>query len=188
MKLRTVLLIGLLVGGLLPASACDPTTFLLLAPTVIKNLGGNSGNDGDPFEQPRDIAALRVEMLGYINDSREEADLPPLVLSSQLNGVAQAHSIDMVDEDFVGHTSPDGSTTQSRVRNAIGEWSYLGENIGAGFATIRKAHNAFMDSDENRKNILARQATQVGIGMDFGDDSNEFKDGIYLTLIFFAPK
>lgn len=170
-------------------TACDPSTFLLLAPTVIKNLGGGGSGNGEPFEQTRDVDALRIEMLGYINDSREDADLDPLIMSSQLNGVAQGHSIDMVNEDYVNHTGPDGDTTQSRIQNAVAdEWDYLGENIGAGFSTLRKAHDAFMDSPENRKNILSTQARQIGLGFDFGDDENQFQDGVYMTFIFYTPK
>ena len=165
-------------------TACDPATFFLLAPHIVK--GGDA--DGDPFEQPRDVDALRLEMLNLINDERDSRDMIPLAPSTALHGIAQQHSIDMVTKDFLAHDGSDGSTPETRVTRNLGEADYLGENIGAGFRTISIAHEAFMKSEENRKNILAGGATQIGIGLAFGDEENKFKDAIYITILFFDPK
>ncbi|MCG3152564.1 MAG: hypothetical protein GEEBNDBF_01866 [bacterium] len=175
-------LIALLALACLPA--CDPSTFFLLAPQIID--GG--GASGQPFEQPRNVDALRAEMIGLINDARETKDLIPLAPSTALHSVAQQHSNDMVAKNFLGHNGSDGSTPESRVKRSIGEAKYLGENVGAGFRTITIAHSKFMASPDNRKNIMAADATQIGIGIAFGDEENKYKDGIYLTILFFTPK
>jgi len=170
--------------ALASVTGCDPGTFFLLAPELIK--GG--GTSGQPFGQPRNVDALRTEMLAYINDERDARDLIPLAPSNSLHAVAQGHSNDMVAEDFLGHTGSDDSTPQTRVERAIGEARYIGENAGAGFRTIEIAHEAFMDSEENKKNILSPDATQIGIGLAFGDQENTYKDGVYITILFFDPK
>jgi uncharacterized protein YkwD len=163
---------------------CDPSTFFAFAPKVV----GDGSTSGQPFEQPKNVDALRVEMLTYINDERDARDLIPLAPSNSLHAVAQGHSNDMVAENFLSHTGSDESTPQTRVERAVGEARYIGENAGAGFRTIEIAHEKFMDSDENKKNILSPDATQIGIGFAFGDEENTYKDGVYITIIFFDPK
>lgn len=177
-----VSMLALLTMAIVPG--CDPSTFFFLAPELI-NGGGNSGQ---PFGQPKNVDALRAEMITYINDERDSRDLIPLAPSTSLHAVAQGHSNDMVAKNFLGHTGSDGSTPETRVKRAIGEGRYLGENAGAGFRTIEIAHEKFMDSAENRKNILSPDATQIGVGIAFGDEDNTYKDGIYITILFFDPK
>lgn len=181
--MRHLLLLSALLGLLATAPACDPSTFFLLAPLL-----KGSGDNGEPFAQPRDVDALRREMLDLINDARETKDLIPLAANTTLHAVAQQHSNDMVQKNFLNHNGSDGSTPEVRVKRALGEPAYVGQNIAAGFRTIQLTHDAFMKSKENRDNILSGAATQVGIGIAFGDEDNQYKDGAYITVVFFAPK
>jgi hypothetical protein len=58
-------------------------------------------------------------LVDLINHARVNAGLPPLAHSSELDVAAKAHSIDMVQHDYLDHTGSDGSEPQDRA-NAAG--------------------------------------------------------------------
>jgi len=176
----------LLIGSAQFAMGCDPTTFMLLAPSVLKNLDNDDA--GTNFTDGRDLSDLRTRTVELINDAREREKLPKLSMTAALNTTAQRHCTDMVASDFVGHRGSDGSGPETRVRDGVADdWDYLGENVTAGWPTVRDAFEAFMDNDDNRRNILAPEATQIGVGYAFGSEDNEYPDGAYVTILFFDP-
>ena len=181
---RLLAVLGLLTGSVVAVS-CSPSSFLALAPKIV---GNDSNKDGDPFTETRDVDTLRTEMIDAINSERADRNLPLLVASPSLHGIAQAHSTDMVTNNFLTHTGSDKSTPQDRVKRALGDWSYLSENIAAGYSTIQRAVDAFMASQDNRNNLLAKEPTQIGVGIAFSDDTPQYKNAAYITVLFYAPR
>src|SRR5512138_453884 len=108
MRARCLLLICLLLSSLLPFG---------LAPAVAQ------GDDA-------------AQILARINALRQQNGLLPLDLSGGLTSAAQRHSDDMARTGNIDHTGSDGSSYDSRIREAgYGHWrgfGIWGENIYGG--------------------------------------------------------
>jgi len=57
---------------------------------------------------------------------------PPLAMSKTLLGIANAHSLDMYNQNYFSHNDPDGTTPFGRMTNAGYNYVLAGENMAAG--------------------------------------------------------
>lgn len=112
--------------------------------------------------------------LSLINRERTKSGLPPLTLSKRLSQIAQSHSMDMGEHDFVAHVSPTTGDVLDRIKGI--NYTRLGENIAMG-NSVAVIHNGLMDSPAHRKNILG-DYTSVGLGLYKKGDS------YYATQVF----
>ncbi len=109
-------------------------------------------------------AASATSSWRLTNATRRENGLPPVVADGGLEQVARAHSQDMVQHDFVGHTSPTTGTAVQRVARAGYNSGLVLENIGRGYGA-REIEEGLMQSPGHRANILNPDVTHVGIGV-----------------------
>ncbi len=112
----------------------------------------------------QDVDSVRRDLLERINRTRREASLGLVEEDAALRTVAIAHSRDMVDHDFIGHTSPTTGTALDRVRAAHLSSGLVLENIGRGYSAS-EIHRGLMDSPGHRANLLNGDVTHVGIGV-----------------------
>jgi uncharacterized protein YkwD len=89
---------------------------------------------------------------------------PPLQGDSHLNEAAQAHAIDMGENDFFSHTGSDGSSFVDRVRRTDYSGFPMGENIAGGGAVPAGVVQRWIDSDGHCRNLMNPQATKLGVG------------------------
>lgn len=125
------------------------------------------------------VSADELEMLEYINEERTKAGVSPLQMDTEVARVAQIKSQDMVDNNYFSHTSPTYGSPFDMMRDFDISFKAAGENIAIN-STVIGAHNAFMNSQGHRENILNPNYTHVGIGIvDNGS-------GITVTQMFIA--
>lgn len=120
-------------------------------------------NQRNFFESSVNLNNLRNELLALINDSREDHDLNPIELSSEINEIAQAHSDDMADNNFFAHVNLDNKTPDDRRLDA-GIATPISENIAKDIS-IEFAHYGLMRSGSHRSNILNPNWERIGIGI-----------------------
>ena len=126
----------------------------------------------DPDGVLVDLPGLYYELTG---------GLPPLGLNDALHTAAQAHTEDMLDNDFYGHDSPDGRTYEDRIMDAGYDPASTGESLGAvNFSDFADSPEAvkgvfecmFLDELDparvEKRNILAPDLKEVGIGFGSG--------------------
>jgi uncharacterized protein YkwD len=94
--------------------------------------------------------------------SQSFAAAPPLQWSTQLASAAEAHSADMANRNYVSHTSLDGNTPAARA-TAVGYTGQMGENIGAGYATMDAAMSAWIQSPGHCANLMNPNYRDYGI-------------------------
>ncbi|HTP10774.1 MAG TPA: CAP domain-containing protein [Anaerolineae bacterium] len=155
MRIRLILLAGLLLSYILP---------LGLSPVAAQ------GDDA-------------AQILSRINALRQQNGLLPLDLSSILTTSAQRHSDDMARTGNIDHNGSDGSTIESRIRDAgYGHWrgfGIWGENIyGGQLADVDAAWDFWINSQVHRANILKPRYREIGIGVGRSDK------GTFYTLNF----
>lgn len=125
-----------------------------------------------------EIASFEAELVDLVNLARVQNGLAPLMVHSALMSAASGHSQDMSVNDFVGHTGSDGSAFWERMTRAgYVNISCAAENIAAGFTTPQDVLNAWMGSDDHRRNILNACVTDIGIGYVY-EPTDRYPDGI----------
>jgi uncharacterized protein YkwD len=126
-----------------------------------------------------------------MNAERSARGLASLRAQPALAAAAGRYAIQMVDERFLAHTSPRGSTVLSRIRattylRGAQAWS-VGENIAWGsgtLATPRAIVQAWMQSPGHRANVLSPCFRDVGIGITAGvptQRQDKAGSGTYVT-------
>jgi hypothetical protein len=106
-----VVVLGLVLAGTggIGAGILQPTDATDGASAAPSDLGGQNLSGGiDPVE-------VENQVVQRINDHRRANGLDPLERHPEIHEVATAHSQDMHDRNFNGHTNPDGETPKDRL-------------------------------------------------------------------------
>jgi|GEM_PF-3199348 len=119
-----------------------------------------------PTPAPALVAVPEFEwrVLELTNIERANYGLAPLAWHSGLGEVARAHSRDMAENDFMSHTSFDGTTMRQRIDHAGIIWRAIAENVARGQRTPEAVVAAWMNSPGHRANILDPELTHLGVG------------------------
>ncbi|MDD4774874.1 MAG: CAP domain-containing protein [Syntrophomonas sp.] len=112
---------------------------------------------------PTQASAQQQEMLGYINAARAQANLAPLVLDNRLCDGAYLKSQDMAVNGYFSHTSPTYGSPFEMMKSFGISYRTAAENIARNSSVVA-AHNAFMNSNGHRANILNPAFTKIGLG------------------------
>lgn len=128
-----------------------------------------------------DFAATALARINQLRaagaDCRTGGSFAPaaaLTWSALLTQAAEAHSQDMVANNFFSHTGSSGSTLADRV-NATGyTWSGLGENIAAGYPGLDAVLTGWMASDGHCANLMDPSFNQVGLVCVPGTAANTY--------------
>ncbi|MCD6109963.1 S-layer homology domain-containing protein [bacterium] len=126
----------------------------------------------DPLEKTSslDLDKSRLELLDYINTSRQKYGLNPVKLVPKLDTLAQNHTDDMSRNNFFAHVNLQGETPNDR-RIKLSIYTDVGENLALA-PTVYFAHEALMRSAIHRKNILTSYWDTIGIGITVNNDGD----------------
>lgn len=133
----------------------------------------------DWIRLPAQAEAYLAEL---VDRDRTVHGLPPLVRDGELSDVARAHSADMARAGYFGHHSPTAGGLFQRLAAASYRARWAGENV-ARAASIQEAEEALMRSPGHRANILAPEATHLGVGVAAGRGDDRW----LVTQIFTDP-
>ncbi len=101
------------------------------------------------------------------NAFRAANGLPALTVEAGMIRAAAGHSQDMATRNYLAHTSPDGSTPDSRMRAAGVTFSSWGENVGYQSPPDASAPTRMMEAWKNspghRANLLNANFKRTGI-------------------------
>ncbi|MBL8634786.1 MAG: CAP domain-containing protein [Myxococcales bacterium] len=134
--------------------------------------------DGERTAQavtPMQLAQFRAELLTAVNNARKVTRkcgttsypaAPALVANDKLNTAAQGHAVDMATKNYFSHTGKDGRSPFDRMKAAGYSFSYAGENIAAGNATVAATMTQWLNSAGHCANIMSKNFTQIGFGYD----------------------
>ncbi len=125
----------------------------------------DTGSDtGGTSNGQHSLSAEEIQMVDYVNKARQDAGLQPLQIDSGLSNVAALKSRDMYDNNYFSHDSPTyGSPFDMMTKFGI-KYSGAAENIAKN-SSVAAAHNAFMNSQGHRDNILNPIYTHIGVGI-----------------------
>ncbi|HBW37170.1 CAP domain-containing protein [Desulfosporosinus sp. BICA1-9] len=117
-----------------------------------------------PTPEKPTIGVDEQKMLDLINAERSKVGVAPLKTDTKVMEVAKLKADDMVKNNYFSHTSPTYGSPFDMLKKFGVTYQTAGENI-AGNSSVEAAHNALMQSEGHRKNILNSSYNYIGIGI-----------------------
>lgn len=120
-----------------------------------------------PKQEENQTSAVSQEeqqMIDLVNQERSKQGLAPLKVNEELTKVARVKAQDMIDNNYFSHQSPTYGSPFEMLNQFGVEYRTAGENL-AGNQSVEAAHQALMNSDGHRANILNSNYQEVGIGI-----------------------
>jgi uncharacterized protein YkwD len=118
-------------------------------------------------------AAVEDAVVALVNGVRRRVRCDPLQNDRRLRQAARQHSGDMAAGNFLSHTGSDGSSAADRMA-AAGYDRPLSENLARGFGSARDVVQGWLDSREQRQNLLDCDARAIGVGVAVGADGRPY--------------
>ena len=122
------------------------------------------------------------QLVRELNQSREQAGLPPLKVDERLTQAAREHSQKMADTNTLGHVLPGETGVAERLAATGLHFNRSGENVGYN-TDFNGLHSGWMKSPPHKENILSPNYTLVGIGVVRGQDGVYWATQDYATAI-----
>lgn len=104
------------------------------------------------------------EVFDLINKSREDAGLAKLEIDDNLQNICRIKANEMVEKDYFSHTSPTYGSPFDMLKSNNIEYKVAGENI-AGNSSNQKAVEAWLGSENHKKNIINNSYNYTGIAV-----------------------
>jgi len=123
----------------------------------------------------------RARMYRATNYSRVNHEIRKVDIQDRISKLARKHSIKMANTGEYGkifHTSH--SVIEGTYLKGV-NWSTWGENVGVTGGSVGDLQQAFMQSDDHRRNILNRSFRRVAVGT-YRDD----RGLLWVTVFFYG--
>lgn len=124
-------------------------------------------------------------MIELTNKSRTAAGISTLTINEKLSSAANAKADDMFKNQYFNHDSPSGITPWFWIKRAGYKYAFAGENLAIDFLTAEGAHDAFMNSEGHKQNILNPKYAEIGIAAKQG--MFEGRESIIIVELFAQP-
>ncbi len=125
-------------------------------------------------------------VMELVNKSRILQGLEPLKNNPVLRRVAQEKAQDMLDNKYFAHTSPDGVSPWFWFEENNYEYRYAGENLAIDFLSAEAQHEAWMESETHKHNIMNSKYKETGVAVVVGEVEGD-KDSILTVQVFGTP-
>jgi uncharacterized protein YkwD len=103
-------------------------------------------------------------VIALMNQHRAGAGLAPLLHHPLLTRAAEARMQHMADGGWWAHEAPDGTAPFAFIPIDY-DWVQAGENLAAGFETVRLLTESWMESPGHRRNILGAEYAECGVAV-----------------------
>lgn len=120
---------------------------------------------------PPDNLDHELQTVALINQERTSRGLALLAIAPELTQSARLESRFLAENDYWGHTWPDGTTPWDRMGWACYDFRTAAENIAAGYSTPAAVVSGWMNSDGHRAAILNPEFTEIGLGYAYNANS-----------------
>lgn len=110
------------------------------------------------------LSSQGSRILQLANAERAKVGAKPLKSNTDLNKLATMKSQDIVEKNYFSHQSPTYGSPFDMMKKYGVSYMYAGENLAID-QDADQAHNAWMNSEGHRKNLLNPDFTEIGIGL-----------------------
>ncbi|MFH1413178.1 MAG: CAP domain-containing protein [bacterium] len=124
----------------------------------------------DRAEMSEQIAKQIIELT---NQTRITNGLESYELNPKLSEAALAKAKDMLEQGYFAHHGPDGKKPWNWIDRGQYQYMLVGENLAMNFSSAQSAHNALMQSESHKKNILNDKYDDMGLAVVSGELNGE---------------
>lgn len=128
-----------------------------------------------------DQANFEPLLLELINERRQELGLTTLVTNTLLSEVAEAHSLDMADNNYLAHENLVGIHAGERITIGGYRWKYWGEVLAGGTASPQETFDGWMGSPLHKAVILDPVYEEIGAGFSY--DNTTYHHNYWCVLL-----
>lgn len=150
------------------------TSYQVLSEDAEGSLNGMYAKESEDIKK-----AFELQTIDLVNSARIKHGLNKLEYSEKATISSRKHSGDMMIKDYFDHTNKNDESPFDRMKKEDINYTGAGENIAAGQTSAIFAHEAWMNSEGHRKNILGNYK-YIGVGVVFGGHYS-----IYYTQNFY---
>lgn len=130
-------------------------------------------------------AVLPAVLASLTNEERESQNLSTLTVSPILNQAAEMKALDMANNSYFAHTSPQGKTPWFWLEQVDYEYQYAGENLAINFSDSKDVTDAWMASPSHKANIVKGYYTEIGTGVAVG--MFEGRETVFVAQVYANP-
>ncbi|WP_075036286.1 CAP domain-containing protein [Halobacillus dabanensis] len=123
-----------------------------------------------------EVSAFEKQVVELTNQEREKQGLAPLKLDTELSTVAKDKSLDMQQNNYFSHNSPNHGSPFDMMNSYGIDYRTAGENIAMGQTSPEQVVEGWMNSQGHRENIMNPDFTHIGVG--------HAENGNYWTQMF----
>lgn len=117
---------------------------------------------GDTVVTASDADLYAEQVVKLVNEYRAKNGRQPLKALVSMNKAASVRAREIAGK--FDHTRPDGRKGFSAIEDAGLDWSWVGENIAAGYPTPESVMEGWINSEGHRNNMLNAQFKYIGVG------------------------
>lgn len=107
-----------------------------------------------------------------VDKYRTEQGLTPLNEDEQLATIAEAKCNEMVERQYFSHENPEGKYIWEMIDL---DYTVAGENLAGGYTTAYDTVSGWVQSETHRDNLLNANYTEVGYGVCWDKNNNDYK-------------
>jgi uncharacterized YkwD family protein len=147
--------------NLMTRNATDNGQDDLITSTIKKSLSLDNEKD---HNSEIIISTGESNMVELINNTRSKEGLKQLTVDLKLVEVARKKALDMINNDYFEHQSPNYGTPFDMLKSAGIDYSLAGENLAEAHS-VEEAFELLLESPEHRDNILKSRYDKIGVGV-----------------------
>lgn len=117
---------------------------------------------------------FELQLFDLTNAARVRHGRSILAWDGAVAGTARKHSADMAMNDYFAHENLNGESPFDRMKKDGIHFIRAGENLAYGQSSSIFAHEGLMNSKGHRENILIKDYSHLGIGVDFNQKEQPF--------------
>jgi uncharacterized protein YkwD len=148
-----------------PINNSEPAPNPVPAPTPTPTLAPTPPPSAhNPIPTPPQTNNLSIsDIANLVNNQRTQNNLSAIPTNALLNQAAQAKAKHMSDNNYFEHCQADLCDNDFVTKEGYRYQAFFG-NIAKGYMTSQSVVDGWMNSEGHRANILAQDATEMGIG------------------------
>lgn len=105
------------------------------------------------------------DIVALANEARRAQGINELSINASLMESAMLKAEDMKKKDYFDHITPEGLDISYFVNAAGYNFSTIGENLAEGYFSAQSVHEAWMNSEGHRENMLSSDYEEIGVAV-----------------------
>ncbi len=128
----------------------------------------------EPHEYAETFEGTVNDIVALANEARMARGVSELSINTSLMESAMLKAEDMKEKDYFDHITPEGLDISYFVNAAGYNFSTIGENLAEGYFSAQSVHEAWMNSEGHRENMLSSDYEEIGVAvLEIEKDGNK---------------